>query len=1033
MWSNDPSRGRWRSFLRRVGLGVFLGLLASGRPADAPIPIERDYTVRTWRKEHGLPDNRVLSLLVARDGFLWVGTRAGAARFDGHKFEIWGHPTHAAFTNDTCRALAEGPDGRLWVATDEGVVVLGERPEWPLFTRGSSDPAAVSPSGPVAFRNVLATLQGRVLAGCENGLWVGGDTNGWPSRALADGLARVTITRLLQTADEAVWAGTDRQLYRLAPGANVWEPQFAEGAASETHYIHSLAAGGDNTVFVIRGNWPQRTGWLYRRTATAWQQVSDLELFNAGEALCLAAGAGGGVWFSETPFRLGWWRDGEHRSYSLDGVLNADDRVLCLAEDGDQNLWLGTESGGLYCLQRRRVATLTARDGLPHANTWALLEAADGAFWVGTDGGLARFQNGTVRTFVEDTGLANPRVRALAEDAQGRVWIGTGAGLNVWNGTRLDAVRFEGPWFRTKIRCLLRARDDAMWVGTAQGLHRLRNGESRSWFPEDGLPHEDVRVILEARDGGIWLGTHGGGLAHLHGDGFERFDERQGLSSPRVWALTEDEDGWLWIGTDRGLNCLREGRISPVTTAQGLPDNLVNSLILDPDGWFWIGHDSGIYRVRRADVAAVVTGRQTALDAVVYDESDGLVRLETNGQISQPAVLRRRDGRVAFATVAGVALFDPRRLPDLTNGPPARIERLVAGNVPLFTAHPGAPTNGLEHAALLAVPNADRHVAISFTAPNFRSGEKTRFRYRLLGLNAEWVEAGLTRVATYAHLAPGDYTFEVVAANAQGYWSATPARIAFRIEPRLFERAGVQLTTALALAGAAGWIIRWRQREARRFQQLEHAASLARERERMSRDLHDGLGSCLTEISLLSCQGETAGWPATAGSTFQALARRSGEALEALRELIWANNPKADNLGALLARAGDQVDRMLTTARIRARFDLPADPPMIAVGPVFRRQVLLALREAVNNAVRHAQARQVTLRATPGPRQLVIEVTDDGVGFQPGAATHAARAAPGLGLHSMRQRIESLGGGFELHSAPGAGTRVIFRLPLPHA
>lgn len=244
MWSNDPSRGRWRSFLRRVGLGVFLGLLANGRPADAPIPIERDYTVRTWRKEHGLPDNRVLSLLVTRDGFLWAGTRTGAARFDGHKFEIWGHPTHAAFTNDTCRALAEGPDGRLWVATDEGMVVLGERLEWPLFTCGSSDPAAVSPPGPVAFRNVLATLQGRVLASSENGLWVGGDTNGWPSRALVDVLARVTITRLLQTADEAVWAGTDRQLYRLAPGANVWEPQFAEGAASETHYIHSLAAGG---------------------------------------------------------------------------------------------------------------------------------------------------------------------------------------------------------------------------------------------------------------------------------------------------------------------------------------------------------------------------------------------------------------------------------------------------------------------------------------------------------------------------------------------------------------------------------------------------------------------------------------------------------------------------------------------------------------------------------------------------------------------------------------------------------------------
>lgn len=1007
--------------------------MTGSRAADAPMPIERDYTVRAWRKEHGLPDNRVLSLLVARDGFLWAGTRAGVGRFDGHRFEIWGRPTHGDFTNDTCRALAEGPDGRLWVATDEGVVVLGERLEWPLLTRGLSGPAAPLPPGQVALRSVLATARGRVLAGSELGLWVGGDTEGWPALALAEVLARVTITSLLQTPDDAVWAGTDRQLYRLAPGAAAWEAQFAESPSGQDRYIHALAAGVDGTVFALRGNRTPRTGQLYRQTAAGWQPISGQELYNAAEALVLAAGTGGGVWFTETPRSLGWWRDGEHRSYSLDDLLSAGDRVLCLAEDNDQNLWLGTDSSGLYCLQHRRVGTLTERDGLPHASAWALLEATDGAFWVGTDGGLARFQNGAVRTFVEETGLANLRVRALAEDAQGRVWIGTGAGLNVWNGTRLDAVRFEGPWFRTKIRCLLRTRDGAMWVGTAQGLHRLENGGSRSWLPEDGLPHGDVRVILEARDGGIWIGTDGGGLARVREDGFERFDERQGLSSPRVWALTEDEAGWLWIGTDRGLNCLHEGRITPVTTAHGLPNNLVNGLILDPDGWFWIGHDTGIYRARRADVVAVVTGRQPAFQVVVYDESDGLVRLETNGQTSQPAALRRRDGRIAFATVAGVAQFDPRRLPDQTNGPAARIERLLANNVARFTAHPGAPTNGLERPALRAVQDTDRHIEIRFTAPNFRSGEKTRFRYRLLGLDAGWVDAGLTRAATYAHLPPGDYTFEVVAANAQGYWSVRPARVAFRIEPRLFERTGVRLTTALALAGVAGWVIRWRLREARRFHRLEHAASLARERERMSRDLHDGLGSCLTEISLLSCQGEAAGSPAAAGRIFQALARRSSEALEALRELIWANNPRADNLGSLFARASDQAGQMLAAARISARFDLPADPPRTAVGPVFRRQVLLALREAVNNAVRHARARQVTLRATPGPREVVIEIADDGVGFQPGVSTHAARAVPGLGLRSMRERIESLGGEFELHSAPGAGTRVIFHLPLPQS
>lgn len=1002
----------------------------------APVPITRDYTVRNWRKEHGLPDNRIACLLLARDGFLWAGTRAGLVRFDGHRFTVWRRTTHADFTNDTCRALAEGPDGRIWVATERGLVAVSEELSWPPLHRGPEDAGAASPvprPDYIVGHDLVALRHGPLLACSDYGLWMHGPTNVWPAPALGDGrINPALVWRLLQTPDEALWVGLNNQLYRLARGSTNWEAQLPE-PSPERHCVHALAADARGVPHAILGNWPRLRGHLHRLTATGWERVLEAELFNDSAPLLLTPSRDGGLWFTLGPRLLGWWREGELRIYALEGLWEKQDQMLSLLEDGDENLWIGMAYGGLFCFQRRRVEVLTPREGLPHANTWTLLESRDGAFWVGTDGGVARFFDGRVQVLDGETGLVPPRVRALAEDAQGRIWIGTGAGLYLWVASHLEPVPFEGPWYRAKIRCLLRDRRGAMWVGTAQGMHRLLNGERRSWFPENGLPNEDVRVIAETRAGEIWIGTDGGGLARVREDGFDRFDETHGLSSPRVWALLEDGEGWLWAGTDRGLNCLRAGQITPVTTAHGLPDNLVNSLALDAEGWLWIGHDAGIYRVRRDDLAAVVLGARTTVRAIAYHEDDGLPQLETNGQISYPGALRRRDGRIAFATVAGVVQFNPYRPPDVTNGPPARITRVEAGARVLYTGGPGAVPGGPGGTPLRIPPGDTRLLKIEFSAPQFRAGEKTRFRYRLRDMETTWMETGPDTPATYAHLPPGTYTFEVQAANPHGYWGTHVARLDFVIVPRLLERPEVRLAllgAVVACGVGLGWL---RLRELRRLQRLEFTGRLVEERTRLTNDLHDSLGASLSAINLLSHQLVDLAADRALAPHLQQLAATSRKALDTLRELIWTSNPRADHLRDLLDRLRQHVTELAETAGLRAQFNLPSVFPDSPVGPEFRRQVLLAAREAVNNAIRHAQARAVSLQVAIEARTLVIEIADDGVGFDPRKPTHIARAVPGLGLDSMRTRIEGLGGTFALDSAPGRGTRVIFRLPLPAA
>lgn len=1014
---------------------VWLAGPALGPAHTAAVPIERDFSVRVWRKEHGLLDNRVLSLLVDRVGFLWIGTRKGVSRFDGVVFRSWSRSTDPAFAREECTSIAQDAEGRIWVGTPDGLLELGA----PSTREAPTQHRAEIPNSVVLsdyIHSTIGTAQGELLAGTESGLLSRSRKGVWTRPATEGLLQNGHITTLAESAGGAVWAGTATQLYRRERVGAPWTKELGGAEEDETQYVHAVAAGRNGDVRALVGSWDHQRGQLLSRTADGWIPVMERFLRNESRKLFLFADSTGGLWFPVTGPTVGRWQAGHLTEYALPGGL-AGDVFLCLAEDAEGNYWAGTERNGLVCLQPRRIRTLTVADGLPAASAWVLLEAADGALWVGTDAGVVRLKDEQRISFDETTGLAGNHVRALAQGPDGRVWIGTSSGLNVWDGHRLQSREFPGQRFRHKTRALQIARDGTVWVGTAQGLYRLRNGETRGWSVTNGLPHENVCALLEHRRGRLWLGTDGGGLARLTDTGFERYDEAKGLSSQRVWALHEDADGVLWVGTDRGLNVLREDRVAVLTVAQGLPDNQVNGLVSDRLGNLWIGHDRGIYRVRQADLLAVTDGAQPRARCVTYDEDDGLLALETNGQISYPPVIRRRDGRIAFATTAGVAVFDPAALPDLTNGPIAAIEQFEAGGRVLFRATPGqdSPATVTEAVPLRVPPGQGQGVTVTFTAPAFRSAEGLRFRYRLLGLEPGWMPANRLRTASYAHLDPGDYTFEVMAENQHGYASAQPGRLRFRVEPRFGERLDTRIGLAVTLAGLLGLTVRWRLRELRRLHQLEQEATLARERTQLAKDLHDGLGANLTEITLLSGLGEgQTPLPEAVASRLERLSRSTHEALQVLRDLIWTTNPKADRLDKLVARICGSAEHALAAAGLRCRIEVPAEIPALPLGPDFRKELLLAANEAVNNAIGHAQASEVRLRFRLNDEALELAIEDDGCGFDPSLAKAGdTDASRGLGLRSLRDRLHTLGGRCEIASRPGQGTRVRFLVSLPRA
>ena len=1013
---------------------LFLSALGDGG-TPPPVPLEREFLIRTWRQENGLPDNRVQALLAAGHGFLWLGTRKGVSRFDGSRFLTWSRSTHTAFASEDCWALTEDRDGVLWVGTSGGVIQLTEPPlrHDPMMLRPI--PTPVSRPSLNRIWSLGATEAGELLVGTSVGLvtrspggtWAVEDTQGTAEFGPMLGFATLP--------DGSQCIGTFHQLFRRERPGAPWVRELEGDNDPNTRCVHSLARTSDGLLYALVGSRYDGAGRLLRRDANGWHPVLERSFKNSSEPLFLTADANSGLWFPTTGSWIGHWRDGRLTEYALPPELGSD-ILRCMAEDGEGNLWAGTARNGLLCLQRRRIRTLRPEDGLPDPKTWTLLEATDQALWVGTDGGTVRFPPAADGAFAPGTCLVPGKIRALAEDVQGRIWIGTGSGLYLWDGREATRVEYPGEPHRHKIRALHTGQDGAVWVGTAQGLHRFLPGETNAWSVASGLPQENVCVILEDRRQRVWIGTDGGGLARWTPDGFERFDEARGLSSLRVWALHEDADGTLWIGTDRGLNVLQGDRLFGLTTRHGLPDNLVNGIHTDLREGLWVGHDRGIYRVNRRDLLEVVAGRRVRVHCVTYAEADGLANTEVNGQVSSPPVIGLRDGRVAFATMGGVVLFDPAALPDLQNGPPVHLEELRAGGVALWSGQPSSArlrADGSAGQPLRIRPRQRSVLDFRYTASSFRAPGQTQFRYRLLGLSTDWVEAGTLKQATYANLRPGAYAFEVSAANHQGYASARPARLDFVVEPTWHEHLAVRLAGALVLVVAGVGVVRARLRHLRRLGRLEQQAVLARHRARLAKDLHDGLGASLTEITLLSGVGEPRSLsPEVMARRFDRLARSTHEALHALRDIIWSTTPKADSLDALVSRLCASVERATEAAGLRCRLDFPSELPAVELEPELRKDVLFAVNEAVHNAVRHAHATEIAVRFAIEARRLVIEVKDNGRGFDVAEVERrAAVPGRGLGLASLRERLAAHAGACAIHSQPDHGTKVLLSVPLP--
>lgn len=1023
----------------------------AGSEPLSPTPINEPYRITCWTSDQGLPQNTVNALCQTHDGYLWIGTRYGLARYDGARFVDYSAALSQSDEDDLdVRALVEDDRGRLWLSTGTGLVCYHEG----RFTR----PAAGEP-----------LLTGAVETICDRragGLWVArhdalfeyhegkvGRCFRFGADILSPPIEEHPVDRVIEDDQGFVWfrIGSLRSghWFRLDP---------ATGAVRS---LDSLFGTPMEAMEALR---PDRHDRLWMATQGAlmcWEGGRPTRYAASGDwdpgqhTKDMVVDARGIVWVTTWgAVQLHRLVNGQFASYGLAQGLFGTDDVRTVLADREGNVWVGTGSHGLYRLHPWQLVSMLTGSESTLDEVYSVAPGKEGRVWLATTYGVVQYQAGqfTVHTNREvhspySQGVVK-RVRPVIETRSGEVLFGLDfEGLCRLHGNAFDPVPVveteDGKPTRKVVRSLCEDAGGTLWIASYRGLVQKRGAECRQWTTSDGLSDTNTSGLVAAGDGTLWVGTRNGGVNRFKDGHFRVYSTNEGLLSAHAWPLRWEPDGSMWVGTPVGLNRIRGSEVRAVTRRQGLFDNLAYCLIEDRRSNYWSFCNRGIWRVDKADLHAAAEGRIERVYCVKYGQADGMTIAEGNGD-DQPNAALLPNGELWFPTTRGVVIVDLDRLRGQSVPPPVVIEEVRVDEETVYRDGGYLTTGKIRKAAdkpLALPPGRARVLEVRYTATTFSDAEETRFRYRLAGAEDRWREVDTRRMAIYTNLRPGRYRFLVEACNRHGEWSAKTAEFAFSLQPRFTETWPFYGLCGLALAGvAAGW-----HRNRLRLQRLEQQHALEDERRRIAKDLHDDLGASLTGIALqMEVARQTPACPPLVQETLESLAASVRTTVDRMREVIWTINPRCDRLESVCAYLCQHAEHYLGAADLRCRLDTPDTMPAVIVSAETRHHLLLVMKEALNNIVKHAQATEVNISLQAIDGGLALCISDDGRGFvppspiprrdAPGAPStdrlQALAGTPGHGLTNMRWRIHALGGRFELDTAPGKGTRITVHVPL---
>lgn len=998
--------------VRRRALASLLAVLAAstvahGQPAAPPV---MQLVHRTWTAREGAPA-AVLALAQTPDGVLWLGSASGLYRFDGVRFDRFEPPAGQALPAHGINSMIALPDGTLWLGYVVGGASRVDRAGVRNYGEREGLPPGVVTSLALDSSGTLWAATSRAIARLDGDRWLRvGEEAGYPGGLTSE---------LMVDRRGRLWAVASAGVYVLPRGERRflrWAPPLAVGEAERGS--GSVREAPDGTVWAA-----SISGGLFPMTdAQGDAPRPDIVGFRDRDWPALYIDRGGNAWAVATGGRVV--------------------RVPLAAAHGRREP---------VAIDSAWVRPLSPATGMIGSYVWSVLEDREGTVWVGTDDGLNQLRvpkfnfiswpepSGLILVAAGEGGevwagsvyhpLARVRDRRVTHggvpagitiahrDHDGGVWLAGTSG--VWwkpRGRPFERVEIPPETAGGTVLAMAHDRRGALWLSVERrGVFRRRG---RTWSRFDA-PEPYALAMAADSLGRTWLGYTENRVARVDGDSIRLFTSADGLGVGA--ALTMHVRGArVWVGGELGIASLeaeRAGaRFGTLPIAGGTRG--VSGIVETTAGDLWLNGADGVTYLPAAEVARARRDPAIGARGERFGSHDG-IEGTSPGSNGSPSAIEGTDGRIWFSTTRGLASIDPRNMPRNAVPPLAQLLWLEAGG----RRYPaGAP---------VTLPARTTALTIGYAASSLAIPERVRFRYQLVGNDTSWQEAGARREAIYTNLAPGAYTFRVIAANDDGVWSERGAEFAVAIPPTFVQTRFFLVLCALAGSATVWGLARWRQRRAAEALRARFEATLA-ERTRIAQELHDTLLQGFTGMHL------------QLRAVLQIVRNRPDEAVERLDQLAsTASSAVRDARHAVWDMRAPELEELeLPDALRAAAYDAVGSAPIeveVAVEGQERRlphaleaAVLRVGREAVTNAVRHAGAHTLRLVIRYDADVIALRVQDDGRGITLVDAEDA-RHNGHWGIVGMRERASRIGGTLDIASAPGAGTQVAFRAPIRNA
>ncbi len=745
-------------YQRVLWLLLFCGAPLCSKGVGVVAEKSTEYLHETWQFEDGLPQNFVQVICQTRDGYLWVGTQNGLARFDGVQFTVFQPKDTPKLKSANIGALLESRDGSLWIGTEGGGLTRKKDGKLENFTKADG----------------LAGDSIRSLFEAKDGtIWIGSRGDGTPyiltkfangkfeTVKELDDSENQAVRTICQDLSGTIWVATSKAIVGLKDGKLESEPQKS---------LRTVIMDRSGEIWLGNngGMWRHHNG---RRPFTKIDGLTD------SKVTTLLDDSSGTMWIG-TYGGLNRRTDGKFFT-ELNKENISYDAVNAIFEDREKNIWIGAKDG-LSRLSRRTFTSYTTDDGLPANNVTSVCEDREGFMWVASwGGGLTRMKDGVFTNYAgKHMGLSNDLVLSIHQTRDGAIWFGNdySAGLHKLKDGVIRHISTELGMSNITVRAILEDRNTNLWIGSQVGLIQLNaeNDSFKTYTTSNGLPANLIKVLHQDNNDALWVGTMDG-LCRLENGSFKNYNTNHGLGSKGIASIFTDSDGVLWVGTIGGLSRRVGDRFKTYTTQDGLFSDDIWEILEDDSKNLWMSSRVGVFRVSKADLAKFDKGELDRIPYTSFGKYDGMVSIECNS-VARPAGWKSRDGRLWFATTKGLAVIDPKKA-DISGriAPTVLIEQILVDKKKLAPAE------------RLTLAPGQRDLEISYTALSFRAPKKVKFKYKLEGVDRGWVDAGSRRIAFYNNLKPGDYRFKVSACSSHGVWNDDGASILLTLKPHFYQ------------------------------------------------------------------------------------------------------------------------------------------------------------------------------------------------------------------------------------------------------